>query len=354
MTHFIQLHLLTAYPPANLNRDDTGRPKTAMVGGVQRLRVSSQALKRAYRASDLFRTALQGNLATRTKRLGSEIIDHLVAEGAEREQARDIAERVAGLFGKSKTDPEGKAIAEIEQLAFISDAERTAAFELARRIQAGEEVDTARSSPLSHDHRAADIAMFGRMLADAAAYNVEAAVQVAHAFTTHRVEVEDDYFTAVDDLKDPRDESGEEERGAAHIGVNEFGSGLFYLYICIDRDSLVENLSGDAAVAGAAIAALAEAAATVSPTGKRATFASNARAHYIRAERGSQQPRTLAAAFFAPVVGDDVLAESSDAMERWAAQMDGAYGPCADDSSVMDVRGGKGSLREIVEFVSAP
>ena len=135
--------------------------------------------------------------------------------------------------------------------------------------------------------------MFGRMLADNADFNREAAVQVAHAYTTHRVAVEDDFYTAVDDLK-----TKAEDAGAGFVGELGFGSGLFYLYVCIDTDLLVANLGGnDGLAAKSAVAALTEALATVSPGGKQASFASRSRAAYLLVEKGDQQPRTFAGAF---------------------------------------------------------
>ena len=134
--------------------------------------------------------------------------------------------------------------------------------------------------------------MFGRMLADDPSFNREAAVQVAHAVTTHRALVEDDYYTAVDDLK-----SASEDAGAGFVGEAGFGAGVFYLYLCFDRDLLVRNLGGDEDLAGQGVAALVEAAATVGPKGKQASFASRARASFGLVERGSEAPRTLAAAF---------------------------------------------------------
>jgi CRISPR system Cascade subunit CasC len=139
--------------------------------------------------------------------------------------------------------------------------------------------------------------MFGRMLAAAPAYNKEAAVQVAHAVTVHEVAVEDDYFTAVDDLN-----NGEEDQGAGHLGETEFAAGVFYLYVCIDRYLLKENLADDQ-LADRAIAALIEASAKIAPTGKQNSFASRAYASYIMAEKGDQQPRSLSIAFLKPVRG---------------------------------------------------
>ena len=129
----------------------------------------------------------------------------------------------------------------------------------------------------------------GRMLADSPDFNREAAVQVAHAITTHKVAVDDDYYTAVDDLKTPA-----EDAGAGFIGETGFGAGVFYLYINIDRALLLRNLGGDADVAKKAIEALVTAAAKIGPRGKSASFASFARAEHILAERGDAAPRTLA------------------------------------------------------------
>src|SRR5216684_2556439 len=138
MSDFVQLHLLTVYGPSNLNRDDTGRPKSAIFGGAPRLRVSSQSLKRAWRESDIFAARLSQHLGVRTQRLGKNIHTHLVERGMEAKKA---------------------------------------------------------------------LAVSGRMLADNPDFNREAAVQVAHAITTHRAIAEDDYYTAVDDLKEPGEDA---------------------------------------------------------------------------------------------------------------------------------------------------
>src|SRR4029453_4908148 len=115
----------------------------------------------------------------------------------------------------------------IKQLAFVAPEEERKALELANRALAGEAIDASADALLVKAGGAADIAMFGRMLADSPAYNREAAVQVAHALTTHRAAVEDDYYVAVDDLKNPAEH---EDVGTSFIGVQEYGAGLFYLY----------------------------------------------------------------------------------------------------------------------------
>jgi CRISPR system Cascade subunit CasC len=165
--------------------------------------------------------------------------------------------------------------------------------------------------------------------------------------TTHKVAVEDDFYTAVDDLKKPA-----EDAGAGFMGELGFGSGVFYLYVCADVALLKKNLGGDETLAKAAVSALIEALATVSPTGKQASFASRARASYILAEKGDQQPRTLAAAFVKPIKGDDLLANSVDELQETRQDMDRAYGACADAQAIMNVAARVGSLAEIKAFAT--
>lgn len=344
MNRFLQLHLLTFYPPANLNRDDTGRPKTAVIGGATRLRVSSQSLKRAWRTSDVFHTALDGHLASRTQRLGELLLNHLRAGGVAEARAVEGARTIASVFGKLK-DTADKNPTRIEQLAFISPQERDAAMAMADRLIAGETFVPKASDLLRQSDTAADLAMFGRMLAADPDYNREAAVQVAHAVTTHAVPIEDDFYTAVDDLKKPS-----EDAGAGFVGEAGFGSGVFYLYACIDRALLLRNLANDAGLAATATAALVEAAATVSPGGKQASFASRARAHYVLAERGDAQPRTLGGAFARPVTDDPVQASVAE-LRKWRAAMDVAYGEA--EAHVEMMVGETGTLADVIAFCRA-
>lgn len=348
MTRFIQLHLLTFHAPSNINRDDTGRPKTAIIGGTERLRISSQAFKRAIRTSEQFAAAMKGHLSERTRRLGDELIAALVEEGIDAKQAEKAAIEVASRFGKPE-DPKGDHPAWIRQLAFISPVEKDAALGLARRIAAGEEVDTKKEPVLLHSDTAVDIAMFGRMLADSPNFNRDAAVQVAHPFTTHRIQVEDDYYTAVDDLN-----TGEEDAGAGFIGNLGFGSGVFYAYVCINRDLLEDNLGGSTErdLADRAIRSFIEAACTVTPTGKQNSFASHARASFALVETGDSQPRSLAGAFVRSVDGDDLMKESIKALRSQRATMADIYD---DDlpSREMNLPAGTGSLAEILDFAVA-
>lgn len=343
MTRFVQLHLLVSYPPANLNRDDAGRPKTAIMGGFERLRVSSQSLKRAWRTSDLFEQQLAGAIGTRTKRLGTEAFDALIAAGVSEKQARQWAEQIAKVYGAAKKDDP----LEIEQLVHVSPEERATLNDLVavlareKRAPTDDELDA-----LLHAHTAVDIAMFGRMLAAKKERNCEAAVQVSHAIGVHASPVEDDYFTAVDDLN-------KNDSGAAHIGESSFSAAVFYQYLCIDRDLLKKNLGGDDALTGRALRALGEAAIKVSPGGKQNSFASRAYAHYALAEKGDQQPRSLSLAFVKPVNGSDYPGEAVAALRQLRDNMDKVYDACADSRYELNALTGEGRLSELLDFVAA-
>jgi CRISPR system Cascade subunit CasC len=387
MTTFVQLHLLTAYPPANLNRDDTGRPKSCVFGGAPRMRVSSQSLKRAWRTSDVFESFFGNTLAKRTQRIGRLLCDRLIAGGFSEEKSAAISRSVASLVGAptKKTDKDQTFT---DQLVFLNPAEMAKFEEFSKTILSDEKLanelfaskgeseepsveeddDAPRKSNkkgkglskkrkdelraalmLKHD-TAIDMAMFGRMLADSPDYNVDAAIQVAHALTTHKVIIEDDYYVAVDDLKK---EIGVDDSGTAFIGVQEFASGLFYLYICIDTNLLARNLSGEKSLAADALEALVRSAATVAPKGKQTSFASRARASFVLAERGTQQPRSLAAAFLKPVgnseAGGDQAAASIAKLRKFRADLDTAYGANADKTEEMSL-GESGSLDAVVAF----
>lgn len=229
MSRFIQLHVLTSYPPSNLNRDDLGRPKSAQMGGVNRLRISSQSLKRAWRKSELFESALKGHIGTRTKEMGVKVFKDLIAKGVKESDARDWAKKIAEQFGAAKKpkDVTSEEALQIEQLAHFSPAEIAAIDALTAALAESKiEPTPEQLKLLRKDHAAVDIALFGRMLAAKPEFNTEAAAQVAHAITVHAVSVQDDWFSAVDDLN-----SGLEDRGAGHIGEAAFGAGVFYLYI---------------------------------------------------------------------------------------------------------------------------
>ncbi|SIT84540.1 type I-E CRISPR-associated protein Cas7/Cse4/CasC [Pontibaca methylaminivorans] len=352
MTTFLQLHLLTAYPPSNPNRDDQGRPKEAHYGGAPRLRLSSQSIKRALRMSDGFQQALVGSLGERTKRLGDVIRKALADDGVDAAKAREIAESVAKVFGKIEpVDKKNPDLVQGTTLAFISPEERTHALDLARRAAAGEglpaDKDLAKTV-LRSAGGAVDIAMFGRMLADNPDFNREAAVQVGHAITTHRAQSEDDFFTAVDDLK-----TRDEDAGGAHLGEHAFGSGVYYLYACVNTDLLVENLGGDRELAAKGLDALARALATATPRGKQNSHAHHPFAGYVLAEIGSHAPRDLTGAFLKPVQDEDLLAASITALEAMRGRIDAAYDSAPVREAVMNVAAEEGRLNDIAAFAAS-
>ena len=350
MSGFVQLHYLTIYPPSNPNRDDLGRPKSAIFGGEPRLRISSQAIKRAARTSDVMQRSMEGHMGERTKRIGEILRNALCEKGVDKEQATSIAKKLADVFGKLDAEAEKKGQIYTRQLAFVSPEERAYALKLADKAINGESLPDNKDLKkliLRTADGAVDVGMFGRMLADDPDFNREAAVQVSHALTTHRALVEDDFYTAVDDLK-----TTAEDAGAGFVGDSGFGSGVYYLYACIDTGLLISNLDGDKDLAARSSSALAEALAISTPSGKRNSFAHQTRAGYIRAEYGNQQPRSLAGAFFKPVKGD-LMERSIKALAEMDEKMTIAYGPCADRYEVMDMMTAQGSLTAICDFVQS-
>ncbi len=395
MTTFVQLHLLTSYPPACLNRDDNNRPKTAKMGGIDRLRISSQSLKRAWRVSDVFQEKLSEETGIRSKELGRRIKEALItgtplsvllrenpptAEPDGQVSDKDATEwawMIAAEFvdkkskagneddeddaeeGKDKKKGKKSAKSNVsretlksEQVVFYSRDEIDEMGNLVAELRKSgtKPPTTGQLAAIKKKDapRTADLAMFGRMLASSPDYNVEAACQVAHAVTVHRAAVEDDYFSAVDDLN-----RREENVGFAFGGEQGFGAGLFYLYVCIDRDLLKENLGGDAALTEKTIKALVEAAATVAPTGKQNSFASRASAFYVLAEKGSRQPRTLSLAFMKPVRDGDMLTDAVSALEAMRNNLDKVYyGGKSLDSAHINALAGDGDFQKLLAFAA--
>ncbi|WP_318370147.1 type I-E CRISPR-associated protein Cas7/Cse4/CasC [Enterobacter sp.] len=351
MTTFIQLHLLTAYPASNLNRDDTGAPKTVTLGGTTRLRISSQSLKRAWRTSALFEDALVGHIGIRSGRIGREAANIMTANGIDDKKAVEWGTAIAACFGKPKTEKKKEdpfLLTETEQLAHISPAEFEAVKALALKLATEKRApDAEELTLLRQDRMAVDIALFGRMLASSPAFNVEAACQVAHAFGVGETLVEDDFFTAVDDLRAKSDDTG-----AGHLGETGFGAALFYTYICIDRDLLLKNLHGDEALTDKTLRALVETALKVSPSGKQNSFASRAYASWALAEKGTDQPRSLAAAYYNAINGSDQLSVAVDRIDALRKNMNRVYGQQTDSES-FNVADAQGSMAEVLDFVCA-
>lgn len=237
MTKLLEIHIIQNHVPGNMNRDDLGAPKTCTFGGTQRLRVSSQCLKRAARTSESFETELgKSQLAVRTRKFEAwvhERLDQLVSEGEpDRTKKLDDLTKTACKIIKDN-DEEGKK----QPLIFLGKHELD---ELLNKLIKGE-----KTKNLNIKLPCVPVALFGRMTTSSAFETVDAAVCVAHALSTHKVVPEVDYWTAVGDRKEDRvTEEGEEHAGSEHLGERQFASATFYKYASIDLDQLVANLGG--------------------------------------------------------------------------------------------------------------
>ena len=320
---FVDVHILQTVPPSNINRDDTGSPKSARFGGVKRTRVSSQAWKKATR--DLFPDMLsKDEVGQRTKRVVDMISDFVLdlKPGVDREQAIDAATRALAATDINVKD------GLTGYLVFVAPGQAKALAEIAvKSIEAGEaiakkeakEVLDVKKNPLLN---AVDVAMFGRMVADAPELNVDASVQVAHAIGVGRMEPEFDYFTALDDR------SPEDNAGAAMIETTEFASATMYRYANIDVMHLCENL-GSVSVACRGVEAFLRSFALSMPTGKQNSFANRTLPAAVVVQLRGTQPVSLVNAFEKPVEARDGKSPVEIACERLANQekaVDEAFG----------------------------
>lgn len=323
----VDIHLLQNHAPSNLNRDDTGAPKDAIFGNAVRARISSQAIKRSVRRSDVFADAFAGTglLAQRTQRLPGLLRPRLADLGLDADAVDLIVQRSQEIGRESGRDVEkatGEGDPQTKQLIFLAEHEID---DLARKFAAlYEELGRKDFEKLKTDEmtrrlgasvpRSVDIAMFGRMTTSAAFEDVQAAVQVAHAISTHRVETEFDYYTAVDDI------SG--EAGAGFIGDTAFNSATYYKYLSVHWEGLVANLGGDTDVASAAVGALIRAVATVNPTGKQNSFAAHNLPDLVLVEvRERNVPVSYANAFLEPVRSRDGKSLMDASVKRLADYM---------------------------------
>lgn len=330
----VQIHKLQNYAPSNLNRDDSGSPKSAMFGGHQRGRISSQCIKRSIRTSDTFREAFAADdlLGSRTRRLPLLVDAALVGMGVDDETRQTIVARVPEIGQESGRDQNLEDKTNTRQLIFIGAGEDRAIAEklLALFREAGPtkwrslKIDEITKELGSSLPKSVDIAMFGRMTTSSAFEDVQAAVQVAHAVSANAITSEYDYFTAVDDLK-PR----EEDAGAGMIGDVEFNSSTYYQYFNVHWDQLVKNLGGDADMAARAVVALLQAAVTAQPSGKQNTFAAYNLPDLVLVEvSDGNVPVSYANAFLEPANnrGGSLMDNAVRKLDEYAGQLRAAYG----------------------------
>jgi CRISPR system Cascade subunit CasC len=320
-TMFIELHAIQTFAPSNLNRDDTGNPKDALFGGVRRARISSQSAKRAMRVSPEFKERLKDDpLGIRTKNIKSEIVKRLQSAGQSEEAAWQLAnEFVDNAFAQ----PDKKAPEKTNVLIFISSEELDAvARELGKSGADATKLAKEFEKSMRGRTSAPDIALFGRMLAEKPALNIDAACQVAHAISTHEVTTaEFDYYTAVDDLLP------EEETGAGMLGLVPFNSATYYRCVRVDWDQLVKNLGKDDELAARTLEALMRAFALVVPSGMQNRFVNRNKPDFLLAVvRHDHDGQSLVNAFERPVRSRDGYAQKSiEALATYWEQVDKAF-----------------------------
>jgi CRISPR system Cascade subunit CasC len=202
--------------------------------------------------------------------------------------------------------------------------------------------------------RAVDVALFGRMLADLPEVNQDAACQVAHAISTHKVDREFDYFTAVDDM------GGPDETGAGMIGQVEFNSATFYRYAVVDTHKLLSNLQGDVQLTLAAIEAFAQAMARAIPTGKQNTFAAHNPPSFVGVCIRHAAPLNLANAFEKPILprfDRPLTLVSVEELAAHEAKLAAAYADPSDAWGYLDLTGAwpgeKGSSAPSLDALAA-
>ncbi|KFZ77086.1 CRISPR-associated protein CasC [Amycolatopsis sp. MJM2582] len=296
----IDVHIIQTVPPSNINRDDTGSPKTAVYGGTRRARVSSQAWKRATR--DAFDELLdREHLGVRTKRVVELIGDEITRQAPDlADRAPELATAVLTSAGFKLKDARNKKDApqESEFLLFLSNHQVTnlAALAVDAARDAGDgklTIPKNEAKTRADSDHSVDVSLFGRMVANLPDLNVEAAVQVAHALSVHAVANEYDYFTAVDDHKRADEE---EDAGAGMIGTVEFNSSTLYRYAALDVDQLFGNL-GDTEVTRRAVEAFLRAFVSSMPSGKQNTFANRTLPDAVLVVARETQPVNLVGAF---------------------------------------------------------
>ncbi|MGH9753255.1 MAG: type I-E CRISPR-associated protein Cas7/Cse4/CasC [Blastocatellia bacterium] len=346
----LELHILQNFAPSNLNRDDTGSPKDCEFGGHRRARISSQCFKRAIRQSFKEQKLIdESNLASRTKRLVDEITRRLKDGGKDEAEARRVVENILNgvkltvkddgktqyllFLGADEIDAiAGLCLKHWEALAAVAVATpneeggaKKAKAKDAKKAGADAIPPEIKKAMLDvlNGGKAADLALFGRMLADLPDKNIHAASQVAHAISTNKVSMEFDFYTAVDDLR------SDDNQGSDMLGTVEFNSACFYRYANVDVKQLKDNLDGDGELASKTIQAFIHATVTAIPTGKQNSMAAQNPPSFVLAVTRDAGLWSLANAFVKPVwpKGEsDLVEESIKALDGYWGDLAGMYG----------------------------
>lgn len=369
MSLVIDIHALQTLPPSLINRDDTGAPKSAIFGGVPRQRVSSQSWKRAIR-SYFEKNVDPESVGDRSKRLPEKIAK--LVEKHEGWDAERAIKQVSDLFKVAgiSTEVDNKRIKELEKsevedkeellkearyprtkyLIFLSPQQIDRAV---RAIVAadGEKIKKAEAKEILETQHSVDMAMFGRMIADDAAFNVDAAVQVAHALGIHDSAPEFDYFTAVDDLA----EDGE-ETGAGMIGTVQMMSSTLYRFATVNVAGLKENLDSEENAKQAAVQ-FVDAFIKSMPTGKINTFANHTLPELVYVTVRDTRPVSLVTAFEEPVQATDdknLRIAGAEALAKEEKEFEENYGLKPLAAFVVGVSEARAPFADIAEVVTLP
>lgn len=336
MKTIIEIHALQNFAPSNLNRDDTGTPKDALFGGSRRARVSSQCSKRAVR--EYFKEQNKDWVADRTKRIVGALKGRIQPKIQDQKgfteenlvKAIEAAISSLGSNKKVKVDKEKKT----DVLLFLSPREIdalenviTESYADLLKAKLSDEVVQSVNDALDGENKSRlslDVALFGRMLAVMPEKNQNAACQVAHSISTHAVEREFDFYTAVDDLKP------EDTAGADMMGTVEFNSACFYRYAAVDWDKLVANLQDDTELANRGLRAFLEGFVVAEPTGKQNTFAAHNPPEFVAVSvRRNTAPRNFANAFETAIrvkKDESLTRKSAEELAKKAKVLQSAFG----------------------------
>ena len=301
---YVDIHVLQTVPSSNINRDDTGAPKTAVYGGTTRSRVSSQSWKKAIREGfEKDSREYDWLSGFRTKRTATLLAKELMKQDSSlsfddaRKKAKEVLIGMGLKFDKAKkTDKNNDKDFETKVLLFFSPGQLR---KLAEYIL----IDKKEVKKLLVENQSLDLALFGRMVADDPELNVEASSQVAHAISTHEVVPEFDFFTAVDDAKTS------EESGSAMLGTLEYNSSTLYRYANINIDELIHNLGIDLAQIG--LKEFIKNFALTMPSGHQNSYANKALPQYILVTLREDTPVNLVSAFEAAVQSNSGYTEKS-------------------------------------------
>ena len=299
---YVDFHILQTVPPSCINRDDTGSPKTAVYGGVLRARVSSHAMRAAFAEN------AQLDVGKRTKKVADLVKEQILPLAPDADKLAKKALENAGIKFDEKSKKDDTVT---KALFFMSTAQAKALAELAVEGSADKKQyrDALKAAP------SMDMALFGRMVADEPSLNYDAAAQVAHSISTHAVQNEYDYFTAVDDCQ------AEDNAGAGHLGTVEYNSSTLYRYATVNVMELAGQLGAEQAAE--TVRAFGEAFLFSMPTGKQNTFANRTLPDAVYVTLREDQPVNLCGAFerAVPRSVQGYAAPSKAALAQYAQQM---------------------------------